>query len=50
MKTRLPVIVLGLSALTACAGVPKPEGPRSLRRWIATASRSPKARNVWKSR
>jgi len=27
MKTRLPVIVLGLSALTACAGVPKPEGP-----------------------
>ena len=27
MKTRLPVIVLGLSALTACASVPKPESP-----------------------
>jgi pilus assembly protein CpaD len=27
MKTRLPFFILGLSALGACAGVPKPEGP-----------------------
>ncbi len=27
MKTRLPVLVLGLSALGACASVPTPEGP-----------------------
>ncbi|MGD9967755.1 MAG: CpaD family pilus assembly protein [Hyphomonadaceae bacterium] len=25
MKSRLPLVVLGLSALTACAGVPKPD-------------------------
>jgi pilus assembly protein CpaD len=27
MKTRLPLIILGLSALGACASVPEPEGP-----------------------
>jgi pilus assembly protein CpaD len=31
MKTRLPLILLGLTAMTACAGVPKPDltNPRS---------------------
>lgn len=27
MNSRLPLFILGLSALSACAGVPKPEGP-----------------------
>lgn len=27
MKTRLPLFILGLSALSACASVPTPEGP-----------------------
>ncbi|MGQ0532586.1 MAG: CpaD family pilus assembly protein [Caulobacteraceae bacterium] len=30
MKSRLPFLVLGLSALTACAGVPKPDVNRPL--------------------
>jgi pilus assembly protein CpaD len=44
MKSRLPLVILGLSALTACAGVPKPDvhnpAPTAADRYEPTAEQT----------